>query len=129
MTSTIQAEADRLAEYGYAIVRCAGKAPRLTKAGLLDARRGKAPRVGQGENIALVAGSGTVPLVIVDIDERLHQIVAAPFIARELLQQCPSSDDLRQLSGLLNGGSGSLRFEVMQLERGAASGGWRWSGA
>jgi hypothetical protein len=42
---------------------------------------------------------------------------------------CPSSDDLRQLSGLLNGGSGSLRFEVMQLQRGAASGGWRWSGA
>ncbi len=42
---------------------------------------------------------------------------------------CPSSDDLRQPSGLLNGGSGSLRFEVMQLERGAASGGWRWSGA
>ncbi|MCZ8107744.1 MAG: hypothetical protein O9972_59020 [Burkholderiales bacterium] len=44
-------------------------------------------------------------------------------------QRCPSSDDLRQLPGLLNGGSGSLRFDVMQLARGAASGGWRWSGA
>jgi hypothetical protein len=43
-------------------------------------------------------------------------------------EACPSSDDLRQLSGLLNGGSGSLRFEVMQLARGAASGGWRWYG-
>lgn len=76
MTSTIQAEADRLAEYGYAVVRCAGKAPRLTKAGLLDARKGKAPRVGAGENIALVAGSGTVPLVVVDIDDLDHPVYA-----------------------------------------------------
>jgi hypothetical protein len=44
-----------------------------------------------------------------------------------ILEDCPSSDDLRQRPDLGKGGSG-LRMEAMRPGRDAASGDWRWSG-
>ena len=42
---------------------------------------------------------------------------------------CPSSDDLRLISGLRKGGSGSSGFKAMRLASGAASVLSGWSGA
>jgi transposase len=45
------------------------------------------------------------------------------------VKECPSSDDLRLISGLRKGGSGSSGFKAMRLAGGAASVLSGWSGA
>lgn len=47
----------------------------------------------------------------------------------DIFSGCPSSDDLRLISGLRKGGSGSSGFKAMRLASGAASVLSGWSGA
>ena len=50
-------------------------------------------------------------------------------LTSHVMAKCPSSDDLRLISGLRNGGSGSSGFKAMRLAGGAASVLSGWSGA
>jgi hypothetical protein len=42
-----------------------------------------------------------------------------------LVEECPSSDDLRHIAGFQEGGSGSSAVEIMRHVVDAASNGWR----
>lgn len=72
----IAAEAQRLAELGYAVVPAKGKAPCTSKNGCIAGKAGVVPRLAPGDNLAIVAGRGATRLVIVDVDDLDHPFYA-----------------------------------------------------
>ena len=83
------------------------------------------------ESIAFIQGAGIaiVLAAIVTMEWSRAQSAVQTSERDTTPEQCPSSYDLRLLSGLLNGGSGSSWFEVRRPAADAASVFGGWSGA
>src|SRR5271166_4826124 len=106
--------------------------------------RSRLTAIGDQLAIEIVDAVGEVPCIQLDaaqVDRRaldrtvtqqdlydLQRVEIGRGYGLPLQSQCPSSDDLRQIVGFREGGSGSLVVEIMRRVVGAASDDLRLSG-